>query len=284
MTTTPVIDAHHHLWDLTRRDQVWTKSLPPLHRSFVEGDLAPLLSENDVSATVLVQTIHSAQETEEFLALADVSDFIRGVVGWIDLESIDVTKQIANLRNLPGGQRLVGIRHLVHDEPDPVWLLRPQVREGLRRLGDAGLVYDLLVRRPQLAAAIDTVRSLPDVKFVLDHCGKPAIASGEIESWRASMVELATFDNVAVKLSGLVTEADLSSWQVSELRPYAEVVVSQFGAQRIMFGSDWPVCLLAATYGGVLDAARALTDELSTSEKDSVFGGTALAWYGLDLS
>jgi L-fuconolactonase len=278
-----IVDAHHHLWDLTR-DQEWTKSLPTLHRSFVEGDLAPLLAENGVSATILVQTLHSAKETEEFLSVAEISDFIRGVVGWIDLESGDVDDQVAKLKNLPGGHRLVGIRHLVQEEPDPNWLRRPQVRDGLRQLGEAGLVYDLLVRPPQLMAAIDTVRSLLDVRFVLDHCGKPPIASGEIESWEASMIELARFDNVAVKLSGLVTEADLSNWHVDDLRPYAQVVLSHFGAQRVMFGSDWPVCLLAATYPQVVDTARSLTEQLSSSEIDAVFGDTALTWYGLDLT
>jgi L-fuconolactonase len=282
MTRTPVIDAHHHLWDLSRRDQEWTKALPAIHRSFLEEDLSPLLVENRVNATVLVQTLNDPVETQEFLALAGASDVIRGVVGWIDLGSKDVSDRVAALRSLPGGQRLVGVRHLVQDEPDAGWLCQPHVRGGLRHLGAAGLVYDFLVRPPQMDAAIDTARSLPDVRFVLDHFGKPPIATGEMESWRAQMVALATLDNVAVKLSGLVTEAQ-TNWHVGDLRPYAEVVFSNFGAQRVMFGSDWPVCLLAATYGQVVDVARQLTAELSPSEIDRVFGGTALSWYGLDL-
>jgi L-fuconolactonase len=284
MTTTPVIDAHHHLWDLSRRGQEWTQATPAIHRTFREEDLSLLLVENGLDATVLVQTINSSEETEEFLALADQSHFIRGVVGWVDLGSNDVSDHIAALLSLLGGHRLVGVRHLVQDEPDPNWLRQPQIREGLRQLGEAGLVYDLLVRPPQLEAAIDTVQSLPDVRFVLDHCGKPLIASGEIESWRAQMVELANFDNVAVKLSGLVTEARQPNWLVDDLRPYTDVILSHFGGQRVMFGSDWPVSLLAATYGQVLDVARSLTDQLSPSETDLVFGGTALGWYGLDLT
>jgi L-fuconolactonase len=283
MTTTPVIDAHHHLWDLSRREQEWTKATPAIHRSFLEEDLSPLLVENDVVATVLVQTLNDPVETQEFLALAGASDIIRGVVGWVHLDAEDVADQIAALRSLPGGQRLVGVRHLVQDEPDPLWLCQPHVREGVRQLGEAGLVYDLLVRPPQMDAAIDTVRSLPEVRFVLDHCGKPPIASGEIESWRAKMVELATFDNVVVKLSGLVSEANESDWNVDDLRPYAEVVFSNFGPRRVMFGSDWPVCLLAATYRQVVDVARLLTSDLSEGEIDSVFGGTTLDWYGLDV-
>jgi L-fuconolactonase len=283
MMTTPLIDAHHHLWDLSRREQTWTKVTRAIHRSFLEGDLSPLLQGNNVDATVLVQTLNDSVETKEFLAWEDESEFIRGVVGWVDLGSRDVSDEIAALQGLPGGHRLVGVRHLVQDELDPNWLRQPQVREGLRYLGKAGLVYDLLVRPIQLDAAIDTVRSLPDVRFVLDHCGKPPIASGEIESWRDLMIELATLENVAVKLSGLVTEAHQPDWQVDDLRPYAEVVLTHFGARRVMFGSDWPVCLLAATYREVVDVARSLTGELSPSEIDLVFGGTALNWYGLDL-
>lgn len=284
MMTTPKIDAHQHLWDLSRRDQEWTKDTPAIHRSFLEEDLTPLLIENGVDATVLVQTINDSVETEEFLALADKSDVIRGVVGWVDLGSNDVSDHIAGLQRLPGGQRLVGVRHLVQDEPDPDWLRRPEIRSGLEQLGTAGLAFDLLVRPPQMDSAIDTVRSVPGVRFVLDHCGKPPIASGDIESWRAQMVELANFDNVAVKLSGLVTEVNRPQWRVDDLRPYADVVLSYFGAARVMFGSDWPVCLIAATYAQVLDVARTLAEGLSKSDIDAVFGGTALVWYELDLT
>jgi L-fuconolactonase len=284
MMTTPKIDAHQHLWDLSRRDQEWTKDIPAIHRSFLEEDLTPLLIENGVDATVLVQTINDSVETEEFLALADKSDVIRGVVGWVDLGSNDVSDHIAGLQRLPGGQRLVGVRHLVQDEPDPDWLRRPEIRSGLEQLGTAGLAFDLLVRPPQMDSAIDTVRSVPGVRFVLDHCGKPPIASGDIESWRAQMVELANFDNVAVKLSGLVTEVSRPQWRVDDLRPYADVVLSYFGAARVMFGSDWPVCLIAATYAQVLDVARTLAEGLSKSDIDAVFGGTALVWYELDLT
>jgi L-fuconolactonase len=284
MITTPTIDAHHHLWDLSRRDQEWTRATPAIHRSFLEEDLTPRLVESGIDATVLVATMNSSVETQELLAVASTSAFIRGVVGWVDLESPDVGERIEALANLAGGQRLVGVRHLVQGEPDSNWLRKPRVREGLRQVGAAELVYDLLVRPHQLDAAIDTVRSLPDVRFVLDHCGKPPIAGGEIESWRAQMVELATFDNVTVKLSGLVTEADHVDWRVDDVRPYAEVILSSFGARRVMFGSDWPVCLLAATYRQVLDVARTLTGELSPSESDSIFGGTAFDWYGLDLT
>ncbi len=284
MTMTAIIDAHHHLWNLSSRDQPWTESMPALHRSFLEEDLAPQLVKSGVDATVLVQTVNESLETSELLALAETSDFIRGVVGWVDLTSGEVGDEIETLLGLPGGRRLVGVRHLVQDEVDPRWLCRPDVHEGLRRLGTAGLSFDLLVRPHQLDAAIDAVRSLPEVRFVLDHCGKPPIASGEIESWRTQMIELARFDNVAVKLSGLVTEATVTRWRVDDIRPYAEVVLSCFGARRVMFGSDWPVCLLAATYPEVIDLARTLSVGLSPGEIDWVFGGTARTWYGLAMT
>ena len=258
--------------------------MPALHRSFLEEDLAPQLVKSGVDATVLVQTVNESLETSELLALAETSDFIRGVVGWVDLTSGEVGDEIETLLGLPGGRRLVGVRHLVQDEVDPRWLCRPDVHEGLRRLGTAGLSFDLLVRPHQLDAAIDAVRSLPEVRFVLDHCGKPPIASGEIESWRTQMIELARFDNVAVKLSGLVTEATVTRWRVDDIRPYAEVVLSCFGARRVMFGSDWPVCLLAATYPEVIDLARTLSVGLSPGEIDWVFGGTARTWYGLAMT
>jgi L-fuconolactonase len=282
--TTPVMDAHHHLWDLAQRDQEWTRATPTIHRSFLEEELIPLLGECGVDATVLVQTINSSAETEEFLALAANSSFIRGVVGWVDLASRNVDEEIAALRTLPGGERLVGVRHLVQDEPDPDWLRQPHIREGLRALGGAGITYDLLVRPPQWDTAIDTVRSLPNVRFVLDHCGKPPFGSEAMERWGAVMAELAALDNVVVKLSGLVSETAQFSRQVEDLRPYANVVLSNFGASRVLFGSDWPVCLLAATYGQVFDTAQELCNELNASEQECVFGGTAIDWYGLDVA
>lgn len=274
------IDAHHHLWDLDVRDQPWTAELPALRRSFGIDELRRAVVANDIDATVLVQTISVADETPELLALADAEPVIAGVVGWIDLTAPRAADQLARLKDGQGGRRLVGIRHQVQEEPDPSWLCRAGVRRGLAAVGEAGLAYDLLVKPQQLASAVDTVRALPDVRFVLDHAGKPAIRDGAIQPWQAEIAELAQLPNVAVKLSGLVTEAT-DEWTVEQLRPYVDVLLQAFEPFRIMFGSDWPVCLLAASYRDVVAAAQELTTQLSSAERDDVFGETAARWYGI---
>lgn len=275
------IDAHHHVWDLGVRDQPWTAGLPPLRRSFDLDELRPALDAHAIDATVLVQTITVPEETPELLALAAADPVVAGVVGWVELTAPDVAERIAELRALPGGQRLVGLRHQVQDEPNAQWLCRADVRRGLAAVAGAGLAYDLLVRPHQLPAAIDAVRALPRLRFVLDHAGKPGIARGMYEPWRTDIRALAALPNAAVKLSGLVTEADHHAWTVEQLRPYADVLLDAFGPARVMFGSDWPVCLLAATYGQVIAAAAELAGGLSSAEQAQVFGGTAATWYRL---
>ena len=277
------IDAHHHVWDLAVRDQPWTADLPPLRRSFALADLRPDLEEARIERTVLVQTVPVAEETPEFLALAagDGADVVAGVVGWVELGAPDVAERLAQLQAATGGARLVGIRHLVQSEPDPRWLARADVRNGVAAVGAAGLAYDVLVRPVQLPAAVETVLALPEVRFVLDHVAKPPIATGELEPWRTDLRRLAAAPNVAVKLSGMVTEADAERWTVADLRPYADVVLDAFGPERTMFGSDWPVCLLAADYATVVAAAEELTADLTATERAAVFGGTAAEWYRL---
>jgi L-fuconolactonase len=273
-------DAHHHVWDLAVRDQPWTSELPTLRRSFVFDELVPSLRAHHVDATVLVQTVTVAEETPEFLLLADETPQIGGVVGWVDLTLPDVTDQLAALREGPGGRFLVGLRHQVQGEPDPDWLCREDVRKGLAAVEAAGLAFDLLVLPTQLPAAVDTVRALPGLSFVLDHAGKPPIASGETEPWGTRIAELAGLANCAIKLSGLVTEAR-PDWTTEDLAPYASHVLETFGPDRTMFGSDWPVCLLAATYDEVIRASEHLTSALSADEQADVFGGTAERFYGL---
>jgi L-fuconolactonase len=279
------IDAHHHVWDLAVRDQEWTTGLPALRRTFTLDDLRPELAAARIDRTVLVQTVAVADETPEFLDLAAGAgaDVIAGVIGWVDLTAPDVSDRLAALRERPGANQLVGIRHLVQSEPDARWLCRADVRRGLAAVAEAGLVYDLLVFPHQLAAAVETVRQLPSMSFVLDHLAKPPIASRELEPWRSDIRRLAAAPNVAVKLSGMVTEADPNDWQVADLRPYAETVLEAFGADRTMFGSDWPVCLLAGSYADVVAAAEQLIGELSAEERDAVFGRNAEAWYRLAI-
>ena len=277
-----IVDAHHHLWDPAARRHAWLDALPQLHRAFGIAEFSQLAAAHSVTASVLVQVLASAAETEEFLALAGRTPLLAGVVGWADLTDPGVAGELARLRQLPGGERLAGVRHLVQDEPDPDWLGRPDVRRGLRAVGDAGLVYDLLVRPGQLPAAIAAVRDLGDVRFVLDHGAKPDIAHGQAEPWSTLIGELASAPNVSCKLSGLVTEAGPGR-SPAQIAPYANQLLDCFGPDRLMFGSDWPVCTLAAGYGDVFGLAETLLARLSPAERDSVLAGTAARWYGLRL-
>ena len=277
------IDAHHHVWDLGVRDQAWTTEFPQLRRSFTLEDLRPHLEATSMTGTVLVQTITVPEETPEFLALAETSPEILGVVGWVDLTAADVADRLAELQERPDGRWLVGIRHQVQLERDPQWLLRRDVLAGLRAVARAGLAYDLLVVPAQLPAAVAAVRSVPELRFVLDHAGKPAISTGAIEQWRIDIRELASEPNVSAKLSGLLTEA-APSWSVPSLLPYSDVLVSSFGPDRLMFGSDWPVCTLRASYSEVVEVTERLVSRLDDAERALVFGGTATDWYGLGRS
>jgi len=275
------VDAHHHLWDLTVRDQPWTAGQPEIRRSFRLDDLRPELTAAGIDRTVVVQTITLPEETPELLELAAQQPVIAGVVGWVDLTAPDVGDRIAELKGLPGGELLVGIRHQVQAEPDPRWLLRPDVINGLRAVADHDLVYDLLIIPEQLPAAVEVVRQLPGLTYVLDHAGKPDIARHGFDDWHPSFAELAKLGNVAVKLSGLITEADHDHWTVPDIQPYAATVVEDFGPERVMFGSDWPVCRVAGGYRRTLDVVDAVIAGLSTDEQELIMGGSAAQWYGL---
>ena len=278
-----IVDAHHHLWDLGVRDQDWITgpALAPLRRDFLLGDYHSVADVNGVAASVVVQTVTVPGETPELLALAGASDLIAGVVGWTDLTAPDIADRIAALKEQPGGGKLVGLRHQVQSEPDPDWLTQPDVLRGLGAIARAGLVYDLVITAGQLGASARAAAAVPDLVFVLDHLGKPPIAAGHTEAWAQDLRGLAALPNTVAKLSGLVTEADWRRWQVADLRPYAEVALDAFGPARMMFGSDWPVCTLAANYPDVLAAAHDLAAGLSPAECEAVFAGTATSVYGL---
>jgi len=278
-----VIDAHHHFWDPTRATYPWmTEALAPIHRRFGPEDLRPLLAANGVDQTILVQTRSSLDETREFLATAAQHDFIAGVVGWVDLTA-DVPKQLASLKAGSGGKKLVGIRHQVHDEADPEWLGRKDVRKGIAAVGKAGLAYDILVRTRELSAALALVKALPDMRFVIDHIAKPPIASGATSEWAARLKPLAEYPNVFVKLSGMVTEADWKRWTVRDITPYVTRVLEWFGPERCVFGSDWPVCLVAASYAHVIDACGQAIGDLPIDERERIFGGNAMELYRLPV-
>jgi len=278
-----VVDSHHHFWDPAQADYPWmTDELAAIRRRFGPEDLRPLLAESQVDTTIVVQTRSSQEETRELLEVAEATDFVAGVVGWVDLTDAAVARAIEDLRAGPGGRFLVGIRHQVHDEPDPAWLGRPDVRRGLAAVQDAGLVYDLLVRTRQLPAATEAARALPGLRLVIDHIAKPKIAAGRRDlEWEAAMAPLSDLANVTSKLSGMVTEAGWRTWSQADLEPYVQRCLGWFGDDRLLFGSDWPVCLLATTYSTVVDTLRMLLTELPAPAATNVFGANAIRVYRL---
>jgi L-fuconolactonase len=278
-----IVDAHHHLWDTARREYGWmTGPYAPLRRAYTSEDLTGEAAPLGVTATVAVQAASAEEETVELLAAAEEPRSpIAGVVGWVDLTAPDVRDRLAALRERPGGRRLVGIRHPVHDEPDDGWLLRPDVLSGLREVAAAGLCYDLLLRPAHLPVAVELARRLPLLQLVLDHGAKPDIASGAWEPWSRELAALAGHEQVRCKLSGLVTEAHWRTWRREDVRRYADRLLELFGPRRLMFGSDWPVCTLAASYGQVLELARETVAALGESERAAVLAGTAVEVYRL---
>ena len=277
-----IIDAHHHVWDLTVRDQDWIRGpeMNSLRRSFSMADLRPEAERAGVTASVLVQTVTVRDETPEMLALAVSDPLVSAVVGWTDLTAESIADDLAALASGPGGRYLSGIRHQVQSEPDPGWLRRPDVLSGLRAVAAAGLCYDLVIRPHQLPAASSAAAAVPELFFILDHAGKPPIADGELEPWAGSLREFAAHPNTACKLSGLVTEAARGA-PPAAFRSFADVILSAFGPGRVMFGSDWPVCLLASDYASVVALTQTLVEDLSEAERAAVFAGTAARVYGI---
>lgn len=280
----PVIDSHHHFWDPARFDYPWMEgeAMAPIRRPFGPADLAPVLRANGVDATIVVQCCSTLAETEALLELAAATPFVAGVVGWIDLADRQAGATLDRLLTRPDGGNLVGIRHQVHDEEDPRWLARPDVKRGLAAVFERGLAYDLLVRTRELPAAIEVARAFPHGRFVLDHAAKPPIATGFSQPWADRVAELATCPNVWCKVSGLVTEARWHDWRIDNLAPVVGHVYRVFGGDRLMFGSDWPVSLLAARYDRVKAAAHACLDGLAGLDRDEVFGGVARRAYRLE--
>ena len=275
-----VIDAHHHLWDPEVGDYPWmTGEFAALRQRYDFADLRPHLVANGVAATIVVQVRADLAETVDLLELASRTEEIVGVVGWVDLTSSDVAAQLDLLRSAAGGEHLVGVRHGVADEPDPDWLVGDDVDAGMRLVAASGLSFDLEITARELPAAGVLVRRHADVRFVVDHGAKPPIATGWSQGWADGIAALAANPNVWCKLSGLVTEASWSSWTVADLRPYVDHLLSVFGASRLIFGSDWPVCELAASYGQVLAAATETLTTLDPVDLEKVMYGNALHVY-----
>jgi L-fucono-1,5-lactonase len=283
------VDAHHHLWSPSDPGQGWLAdpALAAIRRRFDLQDLHDAVrggvGGRTVTATVLVQSVARTDESERLLATAGDDDVVAAVVGWVDLTG-DVPAQLERLQAGYGGHLLRGVRHLVQDEPDPQWLLREDVLVGLRALIDADLPYDVLVRPPQLPAAVELSRRLPALRLVLDHAGKPDLASGDLESWSRDVRDLARSEQVVCKVSGLVTEANHQRWSLADLRPAWHTVLDAFGPRRLLFGSDWPVCLLAASWDRWAAVVAELIAALSPDEADALLTKTATATYRLDGS
>ena len=274
-----LIDSHQHFWQVGHFDYPWMKpNVEVLYRDYLPPQLEPTLKDCGVASTVLVQASNSLAETYWLLSLAEHYPFISGVVGWIDLTDPEMEQQ---LEVLTANVKFKGVRHLVESEPEDDWLARPRVLQGLRVLEKHRVSYDLLVHTRHLKYVKTVVDACPNLPLVIDHMAKPSIASREITEWAKELNQVAAYPNVSCKLSGLVTEANHASWTTEDLRPYVDTALNFFTPERMMFGSDWPVCLLASSYKRVLESFQSLLGELSQDDRDRIFGGNAAEFYRL---
>jgi L-fuconolactonase len=275
------VDAHQHFWRYTSAEFGWIDdSMAAIRRDFLPDDLAPQLRASGIDATVAVQARQSSEETEWLLELSRENDWIAGVVGWVPLADMSVED---TLQRIAANSKLKGVRHVLQGEPD-AYMDREDFNAGVAILAQFDLTYDLLIHERQLPAAITFVDRHPQLPIVLDHLAKPLIAAQELEPWRSHIRELGRRPHLCCKLSGMVTEADFEHWTVDQLRPYVDTVLEAFGPERLMFGTDWPVCSVASSYQGWTETASTLIAELSGDERASIFGGTASVFYGLDSS
>jgi L-fuconolactonase len=273
------IDAHQHFWIYSREEYSWiSDSMKVLRKDFLPADLLPLLKQSGFDGSIAVQARQSPEETRWLLKLAREHDFIKGVVGWVDLCSVEAESQIEEFASDPG---LVGVRHVLHDEPDDMFMLQDSFLKGISLLRKFNLVYELLIFPGHLPFAVQLVKKFPDQKFVLDHIAKPLIKDKILSPWKEGIQQLALQPNVSCKLSGMVTEAEWKGWIKSDFVPYLDVIFDSFGPSRLMTGSDWPVCLLASEY---LDTMQIIVDYIaskSQAERELIMGGNAERIYNL---
>lgn len=274
------IDAHQHFWRYTREEYEWIDdSMPCLKRDFLPPDLKPELDRSGFDASIAVQARQSLEETRWLLDLAQASPFIAGVVGWVDLRSPELHSQLTGFRQ---NAKLLGVRHIVQSEPDDRFLLQPEFLRGIGALEEFDLTYDILIYPRHLSVAAEFVRRFPRQRFVLDHLAKPLIKSGRLNPWKADLCELAKFANVFCKLSGLVTEADWKSWKPEHIEPYLETALECFGPERLMIGSDWPVCTVAGSYSRVMNIVIDYLARYPEKVCGAIVGGTAETLWNLD--
>jgi L-fuconolactonase len=270
------LDAHQHFWKYDADQYPWIPPGSPLHRDWLPEDLAREQAPLDLQGSIAVQARQSLAESRWLLELADHHERIRGVVGWVDLRADTVE---ADLSELAANPKFVGVRHVVQDEPDDRFLLGERFVCGISKLRQFELTYDLLIYPRQLASAIELAKRFPDQPFVLDHIAKPEIRAGKLDPWREQIRELSKHRNVHCKVSGMVTEADHRTWKKDDIRPYLDVIFDAFDISRLMWGSDWPVCLLAAKYEEVFTIVDEYTRTHSQEERDALFGGNARRFY-----
>jgi L-fuconolactonase len=275
-----IVDSHQHFWQVGRFDYPWmTPDVEVLCQDYLPPQLEPVIKRSGVEKTILVQASNSVAESLWLLDLARHNQFISGVVGWVDLQSDEVGQQLDELTR---DEKFKGVRHLVESEPADDWLVQPRVLNGLRELSARGLTYDLLVHTRHLAHAKTVAEECPQLRLVVDHSAKPPIARREIDEWGRGLKDLASGANVSCKLSGLVTEADWQNWRVEDLKPYVDKALEYFGPRRMMFGSDWPVCLLAAPYERVLEVFQTLLADLSEEDRELIFSKNAAEFYRIE--
>jgi len=273
------IDAHQHFWKYNNREYGWmSESQTQLQRDFLPQQLAPELKRAGIEGTIAVQARQTTGETEWLLGLSEKNTFIKGVVGWVDLRDDHVEDELQRLTTNP---RLRGVRHVLHDEPDDQFMLGMDFCRGISRLRQFNLTYDILVFPRHLPQTIAFVQRFPEQPFVLDHLAKPVIKSGTLSPWDSDMRELARFDNVFCKVSGMVTEASWEGWKYSDFVPYLDVVFEAFGPRRLMMGSDWPVCTVAGDYGSVAAIPAQYLKGFGKSDTENVLGRTCAEFYGL---
>lgn len=281
----PIIDAHHHLWQLSKPapfDYAWLAKPEhaAIHRDFLPEDLKPKIDAVGVTHTVFVQTQHHPEENRWVLRLADENPWIVGVVGWVDLQSPAVTEQILDCKRHP---KFVGVRHITQDEPDDNFIIRPEVLRGLKALEKQQVPFDLLFFVKHLKHAATVARAVPDLPLVIDHLAKPKIKIQSFDDWLPQFRAAAACENIVCKLSGMVTEADWKHWKPADLQPYIDHALELFGPERLMFGSDWPVSELAGSYERVFRALEECLSKLSADERDAIYYRTAKRFYGLKV-
>jgi len=274
------LDSHQHFWKYNPAHQVWmTDAMAVLRRDYLPGELQPILEVIGFDGTIAVQARQMTEETEWLLKLADEHDFIKAVVGWVDLRSPKLREQLERYSKHP---KLVGVRHVVHDEPDDHFMLLPEFRRSLAQLGEFGLTYDLLLFPKHLPVAVKLVTEFPDQPFVLDHIAKPGIRECQVSPWKEDLKRLAEFPNVFCKLSGMVTEAKWKQWQPEDFRRYLDLVIESFGTDRVMIGSDWPVCTLSGDYASTMHIVIDYAQQFSAKVRDDILGDNCARFYRLN--